>query len=222
MFTLEAAVTENLTVLVADDETAIRRVVREALEGRGFIVVAEAADAASAIVLADRLQPSICLIEVELPGGGINTIGRITKSSPETLVVVFSRSELPQDVVDAFAHGASGYLLKGISGDRLATTLRAAYQGEPAVSRSLVPHLVDEIRRGSARRLSLPAGAVTLTTREWEVGELLRDGHSTSEIAARLGLSPVTVRRHIGLLLHKLHAESREDAIRMLRSRRLR
>ena len=55
------------------------------------------------------------------------------------------------------------------------------------MSRSLVPHLVDEIRRGSIRRLTLPGGAVTLTPREWEVGELLRDGHTTNEIAGRLG-----------------------------------
>jgi DNA-binding NarL/FixJ family response regulator len=119
--------------------------------------------------------------------------------------------------VTAFTRGASGYLLKGISGERLASTLRGAYRGEPPLSRSLVSHLVDEIRRGSIRRLTLPGGSVMLTPREWEVGELLRDGYSTMEIADRIGISPVTVRRHVGLLLKKLGARNREAAVELLR-----
>jgi DNA-binding NarL/FixJ family response regulator len=86
------------------------------------------------------------------------------------------------------------------------------------LSRVVVPYLVDEIRRGAMRRLTLPGGAVTLTPREWEVGELLREGHSTTEIAERLGVSPVTVRRHVGLLLNKLGAKDRAAAIELLRA----
>jgi DNA-binding NarL/FixJ family response regulator len=212
------AALEHLTVLVADDEVALRRGVRRALEADGFVVVAEAGDATSAVSAATRLRPDVCLIEIELPGEGLNAIGRIAKASPKTLIVVLSRSAQAEDVVTAFMRGASGYLLKGLSGERLATALRAAYRGEPALSRSLVPYLVDEIRRGSARRLVLPKGPVTLTPREWEVGELLRESHSTADIADRLGVSPVTVRRHVGLLLRKLGAHSREDAVEMLRA----
>jgi len=120
--------------------------------------------------------------------------------------------------VSALTRGASGYLLKGISGQRLAGTIRPANEGEPALSRALVPFLVDEVRRGSERRLVLPAGPVTLTPRECEVGELLCEGLSTGEIAERLGVSPVTVRRHIGLLLQKLGAQSREAAVNLLRT----
>ena len=77
---------------------------------------------------------------------------------------------------------------------------------------------VDEIRRGSVRRVVLPSGSVTLTAREWEVGETLRDGQSTAEIAEHLGVSPITVRRHVSLLLQKLGADSREAAVEMLRT----
>lgn len=209
---------EHPSVVVADDEAPHRRQIREALERHGFVVVAEVGDATGAISSATRLRPDICLIEIDLPGEGLNAIGRIAKASPRTMIVVLSRSERPEDVVSAFTRGASGYLLKGISGDRLASTLRGANAGEPPLSRSLVPHLVDEIRRGSIRRLTLPGGPVTLTPREWEVGDLLREGHSTGEIADRLGVSPVTVRRHVGLLLHKLGAESREQAVELLRA----
>jgi DNA-binding NarL/FixJ family response regulator len=209
---------EHPSVLIADDDITHRHTVREALEAHGFAVVGEASDAAAAIGAATRLRPDICLIEIELPLEGLAAVGRIAKASPETMVVVLSRSQDPEDVVTAFTRGASGYLLKEIGGERLASTLRSAYRGEPPLSRSLVPYLVDEIRRGSVRRLTLPAGPVTLTPREWEVGELLREGRSTSDIAETLGVSPITVRRHVGLLLNKLGAKNREDAVRLLRA----
>jgi DNA-binding NarL/FixJ family response regulator len=212
------AAPEHPSVVIADDDIAFRRGIRDALEADGFVVAAEASDAAAAIGAATRLQPDICLIEIELPLEGLNAIGRIAKASPQTLVVVLSRSDSAEDVVTAFTRGASGYLLKGISGERLASTLRGAYTGEPPLSRSLVPYLVDEVRRGSIRRLTLPSGPVTLTPREWEVGELLRDGRTTTEIADRLGVSPITVRRHVSLLLSKLGAEDREAAVNLLRA----
>ncbi len=208
----------NPSVLIADDDALHRREVREALEARRFVVVGEASDAAAAIGAATRLRPDICLIEIELPLEGLSAIGRIAKASPHTMIVVLSRSDRPEDVVTAFTRGASGYLLKGISGERLASTLRAAYHGEPPLSRSLVPYLVDEIRRGSSRRLALPDGPVTLTPREWEVGELLREGRSTTEIAETLGVSPITVRRHVGLLVNKLGAKNRQEAVGLLRA----
>jgi DNA-binding NarL/FixJ family response regulator len=208
---------EHPTVLVADDDASARRGVREALEAHGFVVAAETGDAGSTVGAAARLRPDVCLIEIELPGDGLRAIRRIAKESPKTLIVVLSHSNRSEDVVAAFTRGASGYLLKGIGGRPLATAIRAAYRGEPPLSRSLIPSLVSEIRRGSARRLVLPDGPVTLTPREWEVGELLREGLTTGEIAERLDVSPVTVRRHVGLLLRKLGAKGREEAVEILR-----
>ena len=217
-FTGGQAALAHLSVVMADDDARYRRQVREALVANGFVVAAEVGDAAAASAAASRIHPDLVLIELELPGEGLSAIGRIAKASPRTLIVVLSRSDRAEDVVAAFARGASGYLLKEISSDRLVSTLQAAYRGEPAVSRSLVPYLVEEIRRGSVRRLVLPDGPVTLTPREWEVGELLREGQSTAEMAERLGVSPVTVRRHVGLLLHKLGAKNRQAAVEMLRA----
>jgi len=205
-------------VLLAGQSAPLRRGIREGLEADGLVVVAEAADAASAIAAATRLHPDICLIEPELPGEGLVAIGRIAREAPQTLIIVLSDSDSAEDVVAALTRGAAGYLLKGLSGERLAGTLRGAFRGDPALSRSLVPHLVDEVRRGSARRIVLPSGSVRLTGREWEVGEMLREGLSTTEIADRLGVSPVTVRRHVSLLLRKLGADSRGAAVEMLRT----
>lgn len=205
-------------MLVADDDAAYRHDVGEALEAKGFSVVDRVGDAAAAVVRVSRLNPDICLIELELPGGGLNAVARMAKRSPNTLIVVLSNSARPDDVVAALTRGASGYLLKGLGDAQLASTLRAAHRGEPAVSRSLVPYLVDEIRRLSDRRLTLPTGEVLLTPREWDVAELLRQGNSTGEIADQLGISPVTVRRHVGLLLRKLGAKDREAALRIIRT----
>lgn len=191
---------------------------RAGLEAHGFIVVAEAGEAGQAAASASRLRPNVCLIDVELPGGGLNAIARIAKASPRTMIVVLSESDRAGDVVGAVTRGASGYLLKGLGDDQLASALRSAFAGEPAVSRSLVPHLVAEIRRESTRRLALQEGAVTLTPREWEVGEMLVAESSTTEIADRLGVSPVTVRRHVGTLLRKLGVDTREEAVDMLRT----
>ncbi len=208
-----------MTVLVAVHDVVFRRGVREALQAGGLIVVDEVADAAGAIIATSRLNPDICLIELELPGQGLDAVAQIAKASPKTLIVVLSQSDRPEDVVGALTRGASGYLLKdGLSGERLASTLLAAHQGESALSRSLVPYLVDEIRHLSDRRITLPTGQVTLTPREWEVAELLREGSSTAAIADRLGVSPVTVRRHVSLLLRKLGAESRKDGVEMIRA----
>jgi DNA-binding NarL/FixJ family response regulator len=214
----EGAEPAHPSVLIADEDISHRRTVRRALEAHGFVVVAEASDAAAAIVAANQLRPDICLIDIQLPLEGSSAIGRVARISPRTMIVVLSRSDHREDVVTAFTQGASGYLLKGIGGDRLASTLRSAYRGEPPLARSLVPYLVAEIRHGSVRRLALPGGAVTLTHREWEVGELLREGCTTVEIAARLGVSPVTVRRHVSLLLKKLGAENRGAAVELLRA----
>ena len=208
---------EQPSVALADPDPAFRIAVRKALEADGFRVVAEADTATVAVGAATRLRPDILLLELEPSEETLKAIPRVLRGSPSTLVVVLTSSDRAEDVVNALEHGGAGYLLKGLSGERLATTLRAALRGEPAVSRAVVSHLVSEIRRLPARRLSLPEGAVTLTPREWQVGQLLREGRSTAQIAARLGLSPVTVRRHVGLLLQKLGASDREAAIELLR-----
>jgi DNA-binding NarL/FixJ family response regulator len=208
---------EQPSVVLADPDPAFRGAVRKALRSDGFHVVAEADTATAAVGTATRVRPDILLLELEPSEETLRAIPRVVRGSPSTLVVVLTSSDRAEDVVNALEHGAAGYLLKGLSGERLATTLRAALRGEPAVSRAVVSHLVSEIRRLPARRLSLPDGAVTLTPREWQVGQLLREGRSTAQIAARLGLSPVTVRRHVGLLLQKLGASDREAAIELLR-----
>ena len=205
------------TCLIAHAADAYRQRLRQSLEKRGFTVVAEASTVDDALALAVREDPDLCLVGLRLPGGGLAAVARIVKAVPATAVVVLADQAADGDVVAALERGALGYLPEDVGDDDLAASLRAAAKGEPALSRALVPLLVDHVRRGTRRRVALPTGAVQLTAREWDVGELLRDGHPTREIADRLGLSPVTVRRHVALLMKKLGAADRSAAVETLR-----
>jgi two-component system, NarL family, nitrate/nitrite response regulator NarL len=205
------------TCLIAHAADAYRQRIRQGLEQRGLTVVAEASTVDEALALAVREDPDLCLVSMQLPGGGLAAVARIVKAVPATAVVVLAVESAGGDVVAALERGALGYLPEDVGDDELAASLRAAAKGEPALSRALVPLLVDHVRRGTRRRVVLPSGAVQLTAREWDVGELLRDGHPTREIAARLGLSPVTVRRHVALLMKKLGAADRSAAVETLK-----
>jgi DNA-binding NarL/FixJ family response regulator len=133
------AESERPSVLLAGDDIAYRKVVREVLEEHGYRVVGEASDAAAASARRLRLQHDICTTEIGSPLDGSNAIDRIAKASPRTMIVVLSRSDRPEDVVRAFTRGASGHLLKGINGQQLTASLLGAYTDEPPVSRALVP-----------------------------------------------------------------------------------
>src|SRR4029077_17320879 len=112
------------------------------------------------------------------------------------------------------AVGAIGYLPKSISAKRLPAVVRAVLLGEPAIPRPLVAVLMNRLRgAGAKRHLVVPDGrGVDLTSREWEVLDCMREGLSTREIAAKLLIADVTVRRHIGAVLKKLHEQSRREA----------
>jgi DNA-binding NarL/FixJ family response regulator len=209
---------EKITVLLADDHAAVRAGIRLALAGEGFNVVAEAADGPSAIEAALREQPDIALLDVNMPGSGIKAAEEIAASLPSTTVVMLTVSRNDDDLFAALRAGAAGYLLKDTDPGRLPFALRGVLEGEAALPRGLVARLIDEFRtRGKRRRLPLMRQrGVELTEREWEVLEFLHDGLTTAEIADRLSISPVTVRRHVSEILKKLRVKSREEAIQLL------
>lgn len=209
---------EGISVLLADDHAAVRAGIRLALAGEGFNVVAEAADGPTAVQAALELEPHIALLDVNMPGSGIKAAEEIVQALPATVVVMLTVSRDDDDLFAALRAGASGYLLKDTDPGRLPFALRGVLEGEAALPRGLVARLIDEFRtRGKRRRLPLmrQRGA-ELTDREWEVLEFLHDGLSTAEIAERMTISPVTVRRHVSEILKKLRVESREEAIRLL------
>jgi DNA-binding NarL/FixJ family response regulator len=208
----------NPRVLVADDHPPTRAGVRAVLEENGFVVCAEASSAEEAVAAALRETPDICLLDIHMPGSGIAAAGVITASLPDAAIVMLTVSDEDNDLFDALQAGAAGYLLKDTNPARLPHALRGLLNGEAALPRPLVAKLIAEFRDQSARRqlpIFGPRG-VKLTSREWQVLELLQEGLTTKEIAARLFISRPTVRTHVAAILRKLRVPTREAALKVL------
>ena len=208
----------RISVLIADDHTPTRRDIRAALEAHpAFRVCCETPDASGAVDLAIRETPDVCLLDINMPGGGIAAAWEITSRLPDTRVVMLTVSREDDDLFDALRAGASGYLLKDTDPARLPLALLDVVKGDAAIPRDLVARLVGEFRDRGPRRRSLLGHEVNghLTSREWEVLELLRDGLSTGEIADKLYISQVTARSHIAAILKKLRVPDRDAAIKL-------
>jgi DNA-binding NarL/FixJ family response regulator len=155
-----------------------------------------------------------------MPGGGISAAAEISSALPSTAIVMLTISQHDDDLFDALRAGAVGYLLKGTDPARLPHALRGVLEGQAAVPRPLVARVIAEFRDQSARRRVSVEGQrdVTLTNREWQILDLLRDGLTTKEIATRLYISRVTVRTHVSSILRKLGVPDREAAVRLIGS----
>lgn len=140
-----AASPDTARILIADDHPLIRLAVRSELEEAGFEVSAEAPDGASAVAEALRIEPDVCLLDVDMPGDGIQTTREIRRRLPHTKVVMLSSSEDEADLVEAIAAGASGYLDKEAEPAQLPRVLHAVLRGEIAVPRSFVTALVQRL-----------------------------------------------------------------------------
>jgi DNA-binding NarL/FixJ family response regulator len=188
-----------------------------ALEQGGIEVCAEAASATQAVEAALRERPDACLLDVHMPGGGTAAAATISLRLPRTVVIMLTVSREDEDLIESLRRGAFGYLLKDMDPSKLPTAVRAALAGEATLPRSLTARLIEEVRqRPRVRRLPIqPRGRPELTGREWEILELLGEEASTAEIANRLFLSQVTVRRHVSNILRKLAVSSREEAVRL-------
>lgn len=204
-------------LLVADAHPSIRAGLRLALERDGLTVCAEAADAEAAVEAALRERPDLCLLDVALPGRGLKAAAEITSKLPETAIVMLADTPAHPELLDALVGGASGYLAKESDPARLVRAIRATLRGEVALPRNLVAVLVAELRARGGSRLSVRGKPVELTPREWQVLDLLRRRLSTAQIAARLSISPITVRRHVSRIIGKLGAEDRDSAVTLLK-----
>ncbi|MFC3689796.1 response regulator [Aquipuribacter hungaricus] len=206
-----------LRVVVADDHAPTRETVREALEAGGCEVVAEAGSASGALAAAAEHRPDVCLLDISMPGSGLLAAADITQALPGVVVVMLTASTDDDDLFAALRAGASGYLVKDMDPDRIAPALRGVMAGEAALPRWLVRKVVDEFRTEPRRPLSLrpKRSPSQLTPREQEILDLMAEGLSTEEIAARLFVAQVTVRTHISTVLKKLRVPDRAAAVRL-------
>ena len=203
------------SVLIADDHPPTRAGVRLALESSGrFTVIADVANAPAAVAAASEQRPDVALLDIHMPGNGIEAARSIAAASPETAVVMLTVSRDDSDLFAALRAGAKGYLLKDIDPDRLPMALDGVLTGEAALPRGLVARVIEEFRtRDSSGRRKGPLAK--LTDREWEVLKAMQQGKSTAEMASEMFVSAVTVRSHVSAILRKLQVSNREDAVRL-------
>jgi DNA-binding NarL/FixJ family response regulator len=204
--------------LVVAPTPGVRAGIRALLEASGFVVTAEAADGVTAAVAAIRMRPDICVVHGGEGEEGVAALALVKARAPSTAVVLLVVRADADELIDALRAGASGYILESGGPGGISRALHAVRRGEPAIPRELLGALADEFRaRGLRRRVQVPGRpAVELTRRQSEVLELLRRGLSTGQIAERLHISRVTVRRHLGLAVNKLNAKDRAAAVRAL------
>jgi DNA-binding NarL/FixJ family response regulator len=213
---------ERIRVLIADDHEPTREDVRFALEQDDrFEVCAEASDAPGAVQAALRVRPDVCLLDINMPGSGVAAAHEMRGRLPRTKVVMLTVSRDDRDLFSSLRAGASGYLLKEMDARQLPRALKSVLEGEVALPRALVGRVIEEFRDRSAhRRRPLASGAeAQLTSREWQILDLLREERSTAQIAKRLVLSPVTVRTHVNSIMKKLQVRDREDLVRQFKDK---
>jgi len=204
-----------MRVLLADDNEPLRTMLRHTLETAGAQVVAEAGDADTALREAHRHRPDVVLLDINMPGGGLNALARLTSELPEIPIVMLTARDDDHAVLASLRAGAAGYVVKGTDPWDLPFLLEDAVNGKPALSSRAMQQLINYVRGGSGVQ-SRAGFQVRLSDREWEVLSRLREGRSTRDIAHDLSVEPVTVRRHISSILRKLNVSTREEALALL------
>jgi DNA-binding NarL/FixJ family response regulator len=203
-------------VLIAAEHLPTRVGLRLALEPEARCT--EAVDAESAVDAAVRVKPDVCLLGLDPSGQGLRVVTEIVSRVPSASVILLTNKLDEDEFMAAVLAGASGYLTNSLDPARLPYVVRGALKGESAVPRKFVSRLLDEMRTRERRRSVVleGKGRVPLTTREWEVVELLLRSSSTAEIAEELGVAPVTVRRHVGSVERKLGVTTRAEVVELL------
>jgi DNA-binding NarL/FixJ family response regulator len=211
-------------ILIADDHKLTRDDVCRALERDDqFEICAVTVDAVQAVQAALRERPDVCLLDVRMPGSGVAAAWEIAARLPNAKIVMLTVSDDDTDLFAALRAGADGYLLKTMNLNRLPAALAGVCAGEAAIQRTLVTRVLDRFH-GREPRWRHVVGAEPkgrrMTSREWEVLELLAQQRSTAEIAEDLVLSASAVRVHIASIVRKMGVADRAALVELFRRSR--
>jgi NarL family two-component system response regulator LiaR len=206
----------GLSVVVVDHDTIVRRAVVAALGEGGIEPIADTASGLDGVRMATELAATVVIVDPELPDmTGIEFVRSMRRAAPEIAILLLSSLEDDELAIRALREGANGFLSKRLSLEILPRIVRSLAGGEAVVTRRLTMRLVERLREMPETGTGLRPVRSALSSREWEVLDLICAGAGTREIAADLGLSVETVRSHVKRILRKLGAHSREEAAQM-------
>ncbi|QSB13030.1 response regulator transcription factor [Natronosporangium hydrolyticum] len=208
-----------ISVVIADDQPLLRGGVRMVLDSEpDIVVVGEAADGHAALAMLRRHAPTVLLLDVRMPGLDGLAVLRQVAADPGLAgvrVVVLTTFDLDEYLYEALRLGAAGFLLKDADPAELLRAVRVAAEGEAVLAPSATRRLVETFVASAVDGPSAAASpeAANLTPREQEVVSLVAQGLTNEEIAARLVLSPATVRTHVGRAMSKVAARDRAQLV---------
>ncbi|OGT25358.1 MAG: DNA-binding response regulator [Gammaproteobacteria bacterium RBG_16_66_13] len=204
---------ETIRLLLVDDQRLFRRGLRALLEAQeGFHVVSEAENGQEAIDKARAFRPDVILMDVHMPIlGGAEATQVIKQEMPNAKVIALTVSDEDDDLFSTIKAGADGYLLKDLGPDELEACIRKVMGGETPLSPGISAKLLREFRDRSFAEKKRTSEA-DLTSREIEILQLIAEGHSNSDIAAKLYIVEGTVKNHVHNILEKLHLQNRVQA----------
>jgi DNA-binding NarL/FixJ family response regulator len=205
-----------IRLVVADDHQVVRDGLAELLNTQpDFTVIATASDGSEAVRICNQLHPDVVLMDIRMPGvDGIEATRRLARSTTDApRILILTTFDLDEYVYDALRAGASGFLLKDGTAERLFDAVRVIAAGDALLAPSITRHLINEF--AARRQSSGPSvGALgTLTQRETEILRLVAEGLSNHEIADRLTVGEETVNTHVSRVLNKLGLRDRTQAV---------
>ncbi len=222
---MSEGIPEQIAVLIVDDHAVVRKGVRGYLEAQPDItIVGEADSGEEAVRLAADRMPDVILMDLVMPGmDGVEATRRVREVSPGSQVIVLTSYHDDDHIFPAIKAGALSYLLKNVRPEELAAAVRAAAQGDAVLDSPVATRVLQEVREKiptqepPTPRLAAQPLAEPLSARELEVLDLIAQGLTNAEIAARLFIAVGTVKRHINNIYGKLQVRHRTEAIAQAR-----
>jgi DNA-binding NarL/FixJ family response regulator len=205
----------SVRILVADDHEVVRAGFAALLATQpDFTVLGTASDGAEAVQISRELRPDVVLMDVRMPGtDGIEATRQLAAATSGPRVIILTTFDLDEYVYDALCAGASGFLLKDVTAERLFDAVRVVAAGEALLAPTVTRRLISEFARLRPAAPAPSPAVAELTARETEVLRLLAEGLSNPEIAGRLVITEETVKTHVSRVLHKLALRDRAQAV---------
>lgn len=205
--------TPRTSLVLADDHHVVRLGLRALLEAApDLVVVGEAANAATAVETTVHLAPDVLILDLVMPGNGLEALRQVALHAPRTRIVVLSMHSSEAYVVEALKGGASAYVLKDATASELVRAVREVTAGRRYLSPPLSEHAIDAYTSRALAAAAAPHEA--LTARETEVLHLAARGDSVQQIALKLSISPRTAETHRANFMRKLGLHSQTDVVR--------